>query len=109
MAGPRTFPSLANTLSGVTQVAWEGLYKFERPFLTIWGGNDPGQLGQPQTQQMLINSIPGAVGQDHVRLPEASHFLQNDQGKEIARRIDAFITANPRSPESTERKSHRIL
>lgn len=109
MAGPRTFPSLANTLSGVTQVAWEGLYKFEKPFLTIWGGNDPGQLGQPQTQQMLINSIPGAVGQDHVRLPEASHFLQNDQGKEIARRIDAFITANPRSAESTERKSHRIL
>ena len=95
MAGPRTFPSLANTLSGVTQVAWEGLYKFEKPFLTIWGGNDPGQLGQPETQQILIDSIPGAAGQDHVRLPEASHFLQDDRGKEIARRINAFISATP--------------
>jgi hypothetical protein len=28
------------------------------------------------------------------RLPEASHFLQDDQGVEIARRLVAFYEAN---------------
>lgn len=46
-------------------------------------------------QQMLIDSIPGANGQPHVRLVKASHFFQDDQGAEIARRIVEFIEANP--------------
>lgn len=96
MAGPRVFPSLANDLAGVTGAAWTGLTKYEKPFLTIWGGNDPANLGRREVQDNLINSIPGAAGQPHVRLPEASHFLQDDQGAEIARRINEFIAANPR-------------
>ena len=95
MAGPRTFPGLANTLGGVTHKSWEGLRVFEKPFLTIWAANDPGQLGRPEVQQLLIDSIPGAKGQPHIRLPEASHFLQDDQGAEIAGRIAEFIKANP--------------
>ena len=31
--------------------------------------------------------MPGAAGQPHDRLPEASHFLQDDQGTEIATRL----------------------
>jgi haloalkane dehalogenase len=96
MAGPRVFPSLVNDLSGVTGEAWIGLLEYEKPFLTIWASNDPGNLGQQATQDRLINSIPGAAGQPHVRLPEASHFLQDDQGAEIARLINEFITATPR-------------
>jgi haloalkane dehalogenase len=96
MAGPRVFPSLVNDLAGVNGEAWEGLTAYEKPFLTIWASNDPGNLGSKETQDNLINSIPGAAGQAHVRLPEASHFLQDDQGAEIARRIIAFIAANPR-------------
>jgi haloalkane dehalogenase len=69
------------------------LGKFEKPFLTIWGSNDPGNLGRPETQQALLGHIPGTAGWDHVRLPEASHFLQDDQGEEIARRINEFIAA----------------
>jgi haloalkane dehalogenase len=95
MAGPRTFPGLANTLGGVTHKSWEGLRAFTKPFLTIWAANDPGQLGRPEVQQLLIDSIPGAQGQLHVRLQEASHFLQDDQGEEIARRIVEFIEAYP--------------
>ena len=106
MAGPRTFPSLANnTLPGLTQVAWEGLSTFDKPFLPIWGGNDPGQLGQPATQQALIDSIPGAAGQDHVRLPQASHFLQDNQGKEIAERVNAFIVNTQATATTTEHTS----
>jgi haloalkane dehalogenase len=96
MAGPRVFPSLVNDLSGVTADAWIGLLEYEKPFLTIWASNDPGNLGQQATQDRLINNIPGAAGQPHMRLPEASHFLQDDQGAEIARLINEFIMANPR-------------
>jgi haloalkane dehalogenase len=99
MAGPRVFPSLVNDLAGVNGEAWEGLTAYEKPFLTIWASNDPGNLGSKETQDNLINSIPGAAGQPHVRLPEASHFLQDDQGAEIARRINDFIGANPRQSE----------
>lgn len=96
MGGPRAFPGLVNQLPGVTDLAWEGLIDFEKPFLTIWAANDPGNLGRPEAQQMLIDHIPGSEGWDHVRLPEASHFLQDDQGEEIARRMNEFIAASDR-------------
>jgi pimeloyl-ACP methyl ester carboxylesterase len=91
MGGPRAFPGLVNQLPGVTDIAWDGLGEYKNPFLTIWAMNDPGNLGQVETQQALIDHIPGSEGWDHVRLPEASHFLQDDQGEEIARRINVFI------------------
>jgi haloalkane dehalogenase len=95
MAAPRTFPGLVNELGGATDLAWVGLESFEKPFLTIWAGNDPGQLGRSEVQQILIDRIPGAQGQPHTRLDQASHFLQDDQGAEIARRMIDFMQANP--------------
>jgi haloalkane dehalogenase len=91
MGGARAFPGLANEMGGVTDAGWKGLGQFEKPFLTIWGDNDSGNLGEPIIQQTLIDHIPGSTGWDHIRLPEASHFLQDDQGVEIARRINVFI------------------
>jgi haloalkane dehalogenase len=87
MAGPRVFPSLSNQLGGNTADGWAGLTSYEKPFLTLWAGNDPGQLGSCAAQQRLIDNVPGAAGQPHDRLPEASHFLQDDQGTEIATRM----------------------
>ena len=95
LGGARAFPGLTDQLPGVTQVAWEGLTTYEKPFLTIWGNNDSGNLGLPETQQQLLDRIPGTEGWDHVRLEEASHFLQDDQGEEIANRINDFIEASP--------------
>ncbi|MFA9472746.1 MAG: alpha/beta fold hydrolase [Deltaproteobacteria bacterium] len=94
MAGPRVFPSLVNELGGANQDAWAGLTQFQKPFLTVWASNDPGNLGTCQTQDHLINNIPGADGLPHTRLPEASHFLQDDQGAEIARRIVELMESN---------------
>jgi haloalkane dehalogenase len=91
MAGIRVFPSLVNDLPGATAEARLGLEAFERPFLTIWAGNDGGGLGGCEIQDELICGIPGAQGQPHVRLPEASHFLQDDQGPAIASRIVSLI------------------
>lgn len=95
MGGVRAFPGLVNQLPGVTDSGWAGLAEFDKPFLTIWGDNDTGNLGNPAVQQLLIDHIPGSEGWDHVRLEEASHFLQDDQGEEIARRVNEFIAQSP--------------
>ena len=97
MAGVRVFPSLVNELAGANANAWAGLMAYRKPFLTIWSSNDPGLLGSCAVQDELINNVPGAVGQPHTRLAEASHFLQDDQGAEIARRMVEFIAATPMS------------
>ena len=92
MAGARAFPSLVNEVGGTTEEAWAGLTAFQRPFLALWASNDPGNLGGCDAQQNLVDSIPGAAGQPHDRLAEASHFLQDDQGPEIARRLVEFYS-----------------
>ncbi|MEM1156508.1 MAG: hypothetical protein AAGI44_20415, partial [Pseudomonadota bacterium] len=97
MAGIRKFPSIINEVGGQTDEALAGLAAFEKPFITIWASNDPGNLGSCAAQQSLIDLVPGAAGQDHTRLPESSHFLQDDQGEEIARRLVEFIV-NPAPP-----------
>jgi len=96
LAGARVFPSLVLDLPGVNGDAWGGLMAYEKPFLTIWASNDPGQLGTLEAQQVFIDNVPGAAGQPHTRLPESSHFLQDDQGPEIARLMLEFIANNPR-------------
>jgi hypothetical protein len=103
MAGPRTFPSLVNEVSGTTEEAWEGLTSSERPFLTIWASNDPGNLGSCEVQQQLADSMPGAAGQPHDRLAEASHFLQDDQGEEIARRLVEFYSDRSDRTDESQR------
>ncbi|MEM1414561.1 MAG: haloalkane dehalogenase [Myxococcota bacterium] len=91
LTGPRTFPSLLAQLDGLNAEASAGLMAFERPFLTIWAANDPGNLGSCETQANLVCGVTGAEGQAHTRLPEASHFLQDDQGVEIATRLVAWM------------------
>lgn len=95
MAAPRTFPSLLNTMVGVLEPSREGLTTYEKPFLTIFGGNDPAFAAGADNQEEVINTIPGAAGQDHYRFSDASHFLQDDRGAEIAERVNRFIAENP--------------
>ena len=40
----------------------------------------------------LQRHVPGAAGQPHDRLP-GGHFVQEDQGVEIARRVVAWMAA----------------
>ena len=99
MAAPRVFPGLINDVPGKTDSAWDGLRNFEKPFLTIIGNNDTGLLGSVENQNYFIENIPGAKGQPHARLMEAGHFVQYDQGVEVARLILEFIAANPVAPK----------
>ncbi len=87
-AGARAFPQLVPTSPHdpavpANRAAWQALGQWETPFLAIFGQRDPilGRADRP-----LINHIPGAVGQPHARI-NASHFIQEDSGPELADRV----------------------
>ena len=72
--------------------AWEALAKWKKPFLTAFGKKDP-ILGW--ADRLLQAHIPGAKGMNHVALKEASHFVQEDAGEELASIINDFISSTP--------------
>ncbi len=110
LAGARVFPSLVNEVPGTNAKAWAGLTSFRRPFLTIWSSNDPGQLGSCAAQQTFIDNVPGAAGQPHTRLPEASHFLQDDQGERIARQlVHWYVDGTATARRTQKQRGKRIV
>jgi len=95
LAGARAFPLLVPTGTGdpsdaANRAAWRVLRHWDKPFLTLFSTGDP-ILGK--FDRLLQARIPGASGQPHARVP-GGHFLQEVSGPELARRIDAFITAS---------------
>jgi haloalkane dehalogenase len=88
LAGARAFPALVPTDPDDVAVppnraAWEALGRFDKPFLCVFGKNDPilGRGDKP-----LIAHVPGADGQPHDRI-RGGHFIQEDCGPELARRM----------------------
>lgn len=94
MAGPRTLPSMNAGLVGQQLGAWEGLKKFEKPFISFIGLKDT-LLGRPRIQEKWIKAVPGAKGQAHEQFENANHFIQEDIGEIMADRTDKFIQRNP--------------
>ena len=41
-------------------------------------------------EQRATGAVAGELGQDHAQLPDASFYITEDQGPELARRIAAF-------------------
>jgi haloalkane dehalogenase len=80
-----------NENKGATQV----LARFQKPFLTVWGGKDlviPAQLAE-----YFKELVPGASGQPHQVLPNAGHFLQEDAGPELAKILRKFADQKPKA------------
>ena len=95
-AGARAFPQLVPTSPddpavAANRAAWEALGRWEKPCLAIFGHRDPllGKADRP-----LIKHIPGAAGQPHARI-NASHFIQEDSGPELADRILSWLPPAP--------------
>jgi haloalkane dehalogenase len=104
-AGARQFPLLVpsspdDPAAPANRAAWEVLSTFDKPFLTIFGADDPITLGAERFLQALI---PGAEGRDHVILEGAGHFLQEDRGEHIAQLVVDFIrsTQDEKSASTT--------
>jgi haloalkane dehalogenase len=88
-AGARAFPQLVPIEDGMAGIAenakaWEGLAAFDKPFLTLFGEDDPvaGSLGPA-----LIERIAGATGQPHGTLSQCGHFCQEDRPTELAQGV----------------------
>jgi haloalkane dehalogenase len=91
-AGARQFPMLVPTrpndpAAPANRHAWTLLEKWDRPFLTAFSDGDAMTRGLDQPLQR----IPGAKGQPHVTIKNGGHFLQEDQGPELARVVADFI------------------
>jgi haloalkane dehalogenase len=94
--GARQFPTLVpitpdNPAAVKNKAAWANLKQWTKPMLTAFSDSDPIMAGGDKIFQQLV---PGAVGQDHTTIVNAGHFLQEDQGEDLAREVVNFITAN---------------
>jgi haloalkane dehalogenase len=95
--GARQFPLLVPThpddpAAEPNRRAWEGLQRFEKPFLCAFSDSDAITAG---ADRILRSRIPGAAGQSHTTIGGAGHFLQEDKGEELAEVITAFVDATP--------------
>jgi len=92
-AGARAFPRLVPTdpkdpAVPANRAAWDVLGSWTKPVLTLFGAQDP-ILGKGDVP--LQEHIPGAKDQPHDRL-RAGHFIQEDQGPELARRMVEWMS-----------------
>jgi haloalkane dehalogenase len=91
-AGARIFPALVPTEPDdpavpANRAAWDALGAWERPFLALFGKNDPilGRADKP-----LLAHVPGAKGQPHERF-WGGHFVQEDRGEHLAEQIVRWL------------------
>jgi haloalkane dehalogenase len=92
-AGARVFPSLVpiqpdDPASAPNRRAWEGLMRYERPFLTVFGDSDPITRG---ADRFLQAAIPGARDRKHATIAQAGHFLQEDDSQALAVALLDFL------------------
>lgn len=93
MAGIIAFPLLIavqpdNPGVPLNKKVWEGLERFDKPFLTLFGARDPVAKGVDREMQ---RRIPGASGQPHQVFPDAHHFIQEDVPQLLVDHILRFI------------------
>jgi len=91
-AGARQFPMLVPTspddpAAPANRAAWEVLLRFEKPFLLAFSDGDPITGGLSG----VLERIPGTKGQPHTTIEGAGHFLQEEQGEQLAHVVNDFI------------------
>jgi haloalkane dehalogenase len=89
----RKFPLLVPIAPGdpasvANRAAWEGLKKFSKPFLTLFGDSDPVTKGG---HLIFRRYVPGAKNQPHEIIIQGGHFIQEDRPAELCEKMDAWI------------------
>jgi haloalkane dehalogenase len=92
--GARVFPELvptdpADPAVPANRAAWETLRRWQKPFLTLFGKNDP-ILGR--THKPFKMHVPGAQAQPHDRF-WGGHFVQEDRGAYLAEAMVRWMGA----------------
>lgn len=89
---PKLVPTSATSPEGArNKAAFDRLRGLNKPFLCLWGNNEPYTA---EWYRIFLDNIAGtrdrgAVGR-HTNQLVAGHFIQEDQGAELARRIVDF-------------------
>lgn len=92
-AGARVFPALVpitpdDPAVPANRAAWEVLSRWEKPFLTLFSDRDPITRG---LDEPFRSRIPGAGGQPHRTIPDAGHFLQEDNPEALTAALREFF------------------
>jgi haloalkane dehalogenase len=75
--------------------AWRRLADFDKPFRTAFSEHDACMKMLP-VDTFYHRHVRGAQNQRHVVIPDAGHFLQEDNGDRVVQELIAFIAENPR-------------
>lgn len=70
--------------------AWKVLEQFEKPLLCAFSDSDPITGGG---DRIFLERVPGAANQPHTTITGGGHFLQEDQGPQLANVIVDFIAS----------------
>jgi haloalkane dehalogenase len=93
LQGARQFPLLVpitpyDEASAANRQAWAVLETLQTPFLCAFSDQD---YGVGDGKRILRERIPGAHGQPHTTIMNAGHFVQEDQGPQLAAVVTNFI------------------
>jgi haloalkane dehalogenase len=93
-AGPRQLPLLMglsprSACAQLNRRTFEFLAHSPMPVLTAYSDGDPSTGGW---DRVLQARAAGAAGQGHCTIADAGHFLQEDQGPNLAEKVVAFAT-----------------
>jgi haloalkane dehalogenase len=94
--GARQFPLLVPTrpddpAAQANRRAWEVFKEFDRPFLCAFSDSDPITGG---ADRLFCDLVPGARGQNHTTIRKGGHFLQEDNGEDLATAVIDFVHLN---------------
>lgn len=85
-AGPRKMADIVASDLDAVYDDWQKLKKWEKPVLTLFSDKDPF-LADQGYDKLFQSNFPGAAGQPHITVTDASHFLQEDQFNKLSDRI----------------------
>ncbi|HQT99837.1 MAG TPA: haloalkane dehalogenase [Acidimicrobiales bacterium] len=93
--GARQFPMLVPTTPedpahDDNVAAWRVLEGFTKPFLMCFSDGDAITKGG---ERRFLSHVPGTKGQAHTTIVGGGHFLQEDEGPQLAAVLHRFITS----------------
>lgn len=90
-AGPRKMADIVASDLDEVYADWQKLKNWDKPALTLFSDKDPFLAGQGYDTLFQTN-LSGAKGQPHITITNASHFLQEDQYEELAKRTITWLS-----------------
>lgn len=74
--------------AAIDRATTDVLAAWDRPFLTAFSEGDPPTRGW---ERIFQERVPGAKGQPHTTITGAGHFVQEQQGEQLAEVIASFV------------------